>query len=346
MLDRISTLRTLSVTASPLRIAETAAVPSTPDSPRPVRTTIFGALIGLMLGLGLIFARDSLDRRLRDSDEIQDVLGLPIVGVVRVEALGRAAYVANGRGPMDDQDVESFRVLRTNIAFLDVDRPIKTILVTSPLPAEGKSTVAASLAAAHAASGKRTMLVECDLRRPSLPTRLSLGRDPGLTDYLAGQASAADIVQVVMLREAAMSGDGGNGSRPLSETEAGRMGVITAGSQSMRPAELLGSVRFRAFLDEVKAAYDVVVIDTAPLLFVSDTLELVPLVDSIVMCVRAEQTTRDQGRAGREAISRLKGHVTGIVVTGLKPGRGHDYGYYAYAYYGDKDDKDDKDDKP
>jgi len=333
LLDRIATLRTLSTTASPARIAEAASVPSAPSSPKPVRSTVIGALIGLLFAVSVAFVRDSLDRRLRDHDEIQQTLDLPIVGSVRVEALGNAAYVPNGRGPMSDQDVESFRILRTNIEFLDVDRPIKSILVTSPLPQEGKSTVAASLAAANAASGRRTLLVECDLRRPCLSERLPVRRDPGLSDYLAGLAGPAEIVQVVALSEAGIPVASGNGrSAAPPEAEAGRLAVIAAGSRSVRPAELLGSQRFRTFLEEVSASYDSVVVDTPPLLSVSDTLEIVPLVDSVLLCVRADQTTRDQARAARDALAHLPQRTTALVVTGLKPGRESDYGYYSYAY--------------
>jgi capsular exopolysaccharide synthesis family protein len=336
LLERISTLRTLSLNATPARLAESASVPQSPASPKPIRNTILGAMFGLLLGIGYAFVRDSLDRRLRDSAQIQETLDLPVVGMVRVNALGNAAYVANGLGPMTDQDIESFRILRTNLEFLDVDRPIKSVLVTSPLPEEGKSTVAASLAAANAASGKRTLLVECDLRRPSLPQRLSINRSPGLSDYLAGQATAPEILQVVTLSQSEPTSNGNAGSAANGETAAGKLVVIAAGSHSIRPAELLGSQRFRDFLKQVVAAYDTVVLDTPPLLSVSDTLEIVPLVDSVLLCIRADQTTRDQARAVKDALAHLPERTTGIVVTGLKPGREHDYGYYSYAYYGEK----------
>ncbi len=337
LLERISTLRSLSTTATPARLAEAAAVPSAPSSPKPIRSTIFGGLIGLMLGIGIAFVRQSLDRSLRDAGEIQETLGLPVVGNVRVEALGMAAYVPNGRGPMDDQDVESFRILRTNLEFLDVDRPIKSILVTSPLPEEGKSSVAASLAAASAAAGKRTVLIECDMRRPCLSERLQVNRGPGLSDYLAGQAEPGDIVQVVTLTETgAVPGAGDGDDVAAVPVEAGRLAVIAAGSQSVRPAELLGSQRFRIFLEEITAAYDTVVIDTPPLLSVSDTLEIVPLADSVLLCIRADQTTRDQARAVKDALAHLPERTTAIVVTGLKPGREQDYGYYSHAYYGER----------
>lgn len=331
LLDRIATLRTLSASATPARVAEEASVPESPASPKPIRSTVFGGLIGLMLACGLAFVRDSLDRRLRDSSEIQKELDLPVVGSVRLEALGNAAYVANGLGPMTDQDIESFRILRTNIEFLDVDNPMKTIIVTSPLPEEGKSTVAASLAAANAAAGKRTLLVECDLRRPVFSDRLSIRATPGLSEYLSGQAGPEDIVQVVTLAEAGPDREANNGGAAPSSV-AGQLAVIAAGSQSLRPAELIGSNRFRTFLEDVTKAYEVIIIDTPPLLAVADTLEILPLVDAVLICIRADQTTRDQARAVKTALDRLPDRTAGLVVTGLKPGREADYGYYSYSY--------------
>lgn len=339
LLDRIATLRTLSLNATPARLADSASVPASAVSPKPLRSAALGGLLGLLLGVAGAFGRNAFDRRLRDSSQIKETLGLPVVGMVRIEALGNAAYVPNGRGPMTDQDVESFRILRTNLEFLDVDNPIRSIAVTSALPEEGKSTVAASLAAASAAAGTRTLLVECDLRRPSLPQRLAVNRSPGLSDYLAGRASAAEILQIVTLADAGELPErpGGDGDRDDADAAhpAGKLVVIAAGSQSIRPAELLGSQRFRAFLEQVVAAYEVVVVDTPPLLSVSDTLKIVPLVDSVLLCVRADQTTRDEARAVKDALAHLPERTTAIVVTGLKPGREQDYGYYSHAYYGE-----------
>ncbi len=338
LLGRYATLQTLAGNARPASLAQSATVPAGPSSPRPIRSTGFGALIGLILGLGLAFVRDTLDRRLRDSGEIQEMLSLPVVGRVRAEAMGNAAYVGNGGGQMTDQDIESFRVLRANIEVLDLDGPPKSILVTSPLPQEGKSTVAASLAAANAAAGKRTLLLECDLRRPCLSDRMSIDRSPGLSDYLAGQATPAEVLQVVALSDAAVpngNGAGGAGVPLSADTETGQLVAISAGTRSARPAELLASERFRTFLQEITAAYDTVVIDTSPLLSASDALELVPLADCVLLCIRSDQTTSDQARAVKEVLERQPGRTTGVVVTGMKRAREHDYGYYSGSYYGE-----------
>lgn len=330
--DRIAGLRTLGVNATPARVADRAVVPDSPASPQPLRNSVFGLFIGLLLGVLIAFVRDSLDRRLRDSQEIQDELNLPILGSIRHEALGHTAYIANGTGPMTDQDVESFRILRTNVEFLDLDNPPRSIVVTSPLPEEGKSTVACSLALSFAATGRPTLLVECDLRRPCLAERLGIQAQPGLSEYLSGQATMKDIAQVVKLPEGARPA---GAPQPSDDTRRGDLVVITAGAQSGRPAELIGSQRFRTFLEEVSGGYEMVVIDTPPVLAVADTLEILPLTDVALVCIRADQTTREQARAFKDALGHLPDGTTGLVITGLKPGREADYGYYSNTYASD-----------
>ncbi len=327
--DRIATLRTLSVNATPSRVAERAAVPEAPASPKPLRDTVFGMVVGFLLGVLIAFVRDSLDRRLRDSQEIQDEFDLPVLGFIRNNALGHAGAVANGSGPMTEQDVESFRILRTNLEFLDVDRPPRSIVVTSPLPGEGKSTVAASVALSFAAAGRRTLLVECDLRRPCLAKRLPVDSEPGLSDYLSGRVDPEAILQVVSRPEDTGLADGEGGRQVNGRAD---LVVITAGASTDHPAELLGSDRFRTFIEEVSGAYEIVVVDTPPVLSVADTLEILPLVEGVLVCIRADQTTRDQARAFKEALGRLPARSAGLVITGLKPGRESDYGYYSYAY--------------
>jgi capsular exopolysaccharide synthesis family protein len=314
-------LDTLGHFVAPAKVVSTAVPAAGPVSPRPVRDTLLGLILGLTLGVLAAFLRDALDRRLRSASEIRDELKMPLLGHIRRDVLARTLVTENGRKRLTEADLEGFRVLRTNLDFLDVDAPIKTVLVTSPLPAEGKSTVATSLASAYVLAGKRTLLVECDLRRPTLAKRLGCEPGPGLSDYLVGQATPAEVVQKVPLTPDAENGAG-----------APTLVAITAGSLTPRPAELLASKRFGAFLEQVRDAYDVVVLDCTPLLSVGDALQIVPRVDGVVLCVRAEQTTREQARAARQALEHFPDRPIGVVVTGVKPGHELDYGYYSYAY--------------
>ena len=318
----------LSKVASPATVRRTADPPGSPYSPKPVRNTLLGLLIGLTLGLVGAFLRDSLDRRFKTSHEITDELHLPLIGHVPEDALGRTLIEGGGRQSLPESALESFRILRTNIDFLNVDSPPKLVVVTSALPEEGKSTVVAGLAAAYALAGKRTLIVECDLRRPTLAGRLQIKSSPGLTDYLAGHATPQEVLQTI-----APPSTGTNGNQAAEGATAVPLVALVAGSPAPQPAELLRSQRCSAFFAQVREAYDIVLVDTPPVLAVADTLELLPGADAVVVCVRASKTTRDQARAARAAMSHLPERPAGIVVTGLRAREeAYSYGYYSYGY--------------
>ena len=322
--DQIVQLETVKRIAQPVRVAERAQVPTAAVSPKPLRSTFLGALLGLAIGLLAAFARDSLDRRLRGTRDVYDELGVPILAKVPERAMGKAGFVDNGVPPNADVDLEAFRMLRTNLEFLGDERRLRSIVVTSGLPEEGKSTVAAGLASAAAVAGRRTLLIECDMRRPSLADRLGIRRSPGLSEYLQGKATPQEVLQPVSTSPA----PGRNGSTP--DKELGLV-AIAAGGHTPRSAELLGSERFRDLLAHVSEVYDLVVIDTSPLLSVVDALELVPQVDGVIVCARLSRTTRDQAKAVRAALDRLPPRAMGAVVTGIRPGDEEGYEYY-YAY--------------
>jgi polysaccharide biosynthesis transport protein len=329
---QIAQLQTVRELVRPVEVARPAETPTEPSSPRTRRNTVLGAIVGLAFGLLAAFLRDSLDRRLRKTDEVQTELRLPVIGRVPDDALGEAGF-ANGGGEDAEGHLEAFRVLRANLEFLQADNPLRTVLVTSGAPEEGKSTVAMALAGAAALAGKRTLLVECDLRRPCFADRLGLDPEPGLTDYLVGQAEPADVLQVVkLISSATVNGDQKATSAKGAEDQANLV-CITAGSAAPLPAELLGSDRFSSFLSKVSTAYDLVVLDTSPILSVVDALEVVPQVDGLVVCVRLARTTREEARATREALAHVPGRPTGVVVTGVRPDDESYYGYH-YGTYG------------
>ncbi len=310
-------LQSLAAVADPVQIVRSAEVPSTPISPRPVRDGIIAGILGLLVGVGLAFLRESLDRRFNDSHGVQRELGLPLVGQVRNETLGMVGWSSNGRSGVDDEDLEAFRILRTNVDFLAAGEEPRVVAVTSALPEEGKSTVAALYAYANAVAGRRTLLIECDFRRPVMADRLALSSAPGLGDYLTGEANPSDILSSVAVE----------GPQAVSA-----LPVIRAGEAVLQPAEMIGSTAFREFLGQVSRAYELVVIDSAPLLPVGDTLELLPQVDVVLFCVRLNQTTRDEADAATAALQHLPAKPTGIVVTGVQRGGDDDYyGYYSYS---------------
>jgi capsular exopolysaccharide synthesis family protein len=315
-------LKTLAAVADPVQVFRPAAVPGSPTTPKPLRDGIIAGLLGLLIGIGAAFLRHSLDRRLGDSHQVQREVGLPLVGYVRDEALGVVGWSRNGSG-VTEEELEAFRILRTNVDFLAKDEQLRSVAVTSALPQEGKSTVATWYAYVNAVAGRRTALIECDFRRPVLAQRFDLPRSPGLSDYLAGDSEAKDVLRSVAV----------DGPRAVDV-----LPVIPAGENRFQPAEMIGSARFREFLEQVKEAYDLVVLDSAPLLPVGDTLELLPQVEGVLLCVRLNQTTREQAIAARAALEHLPPRPTGLVVTGMKSGSEDDYyGYYSYTASGSPD---------
>lgn len=325
-------LQTLSRFAQTAQLAQPAQEPTTPVSPKTLRSVLIGLALGLLLAIVVAFFRDSLDRRLRTPRDIEASFEFPTLGYVRAQGMGRIAQPASTREPATSVDVEAFRILRRNLQFLDVASPPRSVLVTSAIPEAGKTTVAGSLAFALASAGLRTLLVDCDLHRPSLDARLGIQQSPGIADFLAGEATPQQILRPIQLdgaltrNGASANGTASNGHRPL-------LVAIPAGSARSNSAELLSSPRFEDFLRQVAEIYDAVVIDSSPLLPVADTLEILPHVDAVVVCARESRTTREEAHAVNTVLARFPQLPAGLVVTGIKPSRGDDPAYaYSYSY--------------
>jgi succinoglycan biosynthesis transport protein ExoP len=307
-------LRARGAVADPVEIVKPASVPASPASPKPVRDTVIALFLGLMLGIAAAFLRENLDRRATDAHEVQKRLAIPLVGYVRKDSLGMVGMSKNGSGLVSEADLEAFRILRKNVDFLGRDEELQVVAVTSPLPEEGKSTVAAWYAYASGLVGKRTILVECDFRRPVIASRLGFEPVPGLSEYLAGESEPKEVLRTIEVQ--------GRGAENLP--------VIPAGSTVLQPTEMLASKRFQDFLSQLRKVYDLVVIDCAPLLPVGDTLEVLPQVDGTLLCVRLKQTTLDQAAAAKQVMEHLPEKPTGLVITGLTKGSDNDYyGYYS-----------------
>jgi Mrp family chromosome partitioning ATPase/capsular polysaccharide biosynthesis protein len=320
-------LQNLAAVATPLSVTTSANVPGSPSSPKTVLYTVAALLFGLLLGVAVATARDAFDRRLRHSRDVTQALAHPVVGHIRPEALGHTVTNSrSGAGPIEEADVEAFRILRQNMSYLGPPESGSTVLVTSAVGGEGKSTVAACLAAATAEAGRRTLLVECDLRKPVLARRLGIREAPGLTDYLTGNSEPHEILQPVPGIVERVNGNGP--ALGVSSDGIPNLVCITAGTTAFHPAELLASERFQSFVAEVSAVYDTVILDTAPLLPVADTLAIVPSASTLIVCVRLEQTTRDQARAAQAALDRLPQRPVGLVLTDVREGDGHYYGTY------------------
>jgi len=332
--ERFNRLQALKQIVRPVEIITNASAPSSPISPKPIRNSILGLLGGLFLGVVLAFARDAIDTRLKAPREMEDYFGLPRLGQMSEFAFARGINPSNGSKPMSPVDIEAARIIRTNLDHLSSEHDMRSVAITSSLPEEGKSTVAVALASVSAMAGKLTLLIECDLRQPVIAERLGLDPGPGLSDVLLGQAQPRDALQVVEIDPT----QGGNGSRKRerkgsSSKSAGASAplvTLTAGSAVPNPAELLASESFADMMDKVTKGYEVVILDTSPLLSVVDTRELLPVVDGVIVCARSYQTTRDQARAACEALDHFPVFIAGLVVTGV---RHSDDDYYTYYHH-------------
>ncbi len=206
--------------------------------------------------------------------------------------------------------VEAFRTLRANIRFVGVDHPIQTLLVTSSAPTEGKSSVSANLAVAYAMSGKQVLIIDADLRRPSLHKFYKCSNSFGLTHVLLGQRTIADSIQ---------------------QTQIEGLSFLASGPLPPNPAELLGSSRMDEAMGQIKPNYDFIIIDTPPVLAVSDALLLAPKADGTVLVVASMGTKREAAKAAVAALSKSKARIVGTVLNNFQLDQPSYYYYYYYT---------------
>ncbi len=323
--DRAQSLGTLAeLRNGNVQIAQPATVPTSPSSPQVSRNTILGAFLGLLLGLGVAFLLERLDRRIREPKDLEAIYGLPLLGVVpESAALSRSAKSKRGAGEaLPAGEAEAFHLIRAHLRYFNVDRELRTLLVASAAPGDGKTTVARHLAAAAARMGARVLLLEADLRRPTVAQQLDVLSGPGVSDVLIGTLSLSEATQTVDLDPT--SGDGGGG-RTLD--------VLVAGAAlPPNPGELIESHAMEALLEQAKAKYDLVVIDTPPLTAVSDAFPLLRKVDGVIIVGRVGRNRRDIAQRLHETLTGAGAPLLGVVANGLKSSRRGGYGSYGYAY--------------
>ncbi|MFE2737136.1 polysaccharide biosynthesis tyrosine autokinase [Streptomyces sp. NPDC059349] len=303
--------RRAAVGSSPvsLGITQEAVAPAGPVSPRPLLNLAAGVLGGLLLGAGIVALRETLDTTLKTSEALGEFTTLP--------GLGTIPYDKNvPRQPLVSADAhspraEAFRKLRTNLQFSQVDEPPRIIAVTSSVPGEGKTNTAVNLALSLAEAGLSTCLVDGDLRRPCVASTFGLVQDAGLTTVLIGQARIEDVMQQA----------------------GGRLSVLASGAVPPNPTELLASARMEEVLRELADTHDIVIVDTAPLLPVADTVGLASFTQGALLVVRAAKTSREQVRTAADSLDRVNVRVLGTVFNMAPVPRGNRYG--TYGSYGE-----------
>ena len=304
--QRLARLRTLRTAQSQnLQVLEPATPPASFSSPKPKRNAILAFVAALLIGAGLVSFAERLDRRIREPRQLEELTGAPL--------LARIPPTAFPGGPPDPQVPIVFQALRDSLTYFNVDRTLTSLAVISPLKGEGKTTAATHLAVSFARAGKRVILVDADLRSPQAGARVGFERAPGLSDVLMGTDAEEALREV--------------------EGMDGRMRVLPGGSPTPNPSELLGSVRMSEALAGLSEICDLLIIDTPPVLVVSDAFPLLGQVSGIVALARLGQTPRDAVSRMVEVALTAGGRVLGIVATGgtLREDFGGGYGY-GYGY--------------
>lgn len=288
-------------------VVQPATLPTSPVAPRPKVNLALGLLLGLALGVGVALLRETLDSSIKNSEDLQKLTGSSALGIIAFDSQAQRSPLVSqldsrtGRG-------EAFRTLRTNLRFVDIDNPPRTVVITSSVAGEGKSTTSCNLAITLASAGVRVILVEGDLRRPRVADYMGLEGAVGLTDVLIGRAALDDVLQ------------------PWGSS---KLAVLTSGALPPNPSELLSSSQMSDLLAQLVTRADVVLIDAPPLLPVTDAVILGRECDGAILIVRQGKTTKEQVTRAMDALSSVGARVLGTVLNMAPAGgqRGYGYGY-------------------
>ncbi len=288
---------------------EEASPPSRPIRPQTTTNVAIAGLVGFLLGAGIVFLIEAFDDTLKGPDDVNRHLGLPVLALIaRHEKDIRLITASQPRSPIS----EAYRSLRTNLQFASVDHPLTTLLVTSPSPGEGKSSVAANLGIVMAQSGKRVVLVDADLRRPNLHKILDLNNRKGISTL---------IVQPKL-----------NLDGSLLQTAVSNLWMLPAGDVPPNPSELLGSAKMFEIINRVGDHADVVILDSPPVMAVTDSVVLAPRVDGVILVLKPGSTNLGAARQSVEQLRRVGAKLLGVVLNEVDVHRSR-YRYYRYKGY-------------
>jgi len=294
-----------------MTVIQPATAPYDAVAPRPLLNAVLAAVVAFLIVSATLFIVEYLDDAIKDADQVEEVIGLPtLASIERMSggneraAIYRLATLLYPRSAA----AEAYRGLRTNIEFAAVDKPIRTLLVTSAMPSEGKTVTAANLAVVFAQGGRRVLLIDADLRKPGAHELFALSNDEGLTDLLRRDGiSLAAVAQ---------------------PTEQKNLDVLTTGRHPASPAELLGSLRMKSLVPTLMQGYDLVIFDSPPLAAFADSAVLSSFLDAAILVVQAKRGRRAQIRAAREALAKANAHLIGVVLNRLPHKASSEYGRY------------------
>jgi polysaccharide biosynthesis transport protein len=309
------------------RIINAARVPTSPSEPNIPRNLAFALVLGVISGVGLAFLLENLDNTVRTPEQAQAISGLPSLGMIPLGSksanhgsTGKRLALTASKEVVEtvtqvrpqSQMAESYRALRTSLLLSNLGAPPKVIMVTSARPQEGKTTTSINTAIVLAQKGVRVLLVDADLRRPSIHKTLGMGPRSGLSNVLTGSATVQQTIT----------------TSPILPN----LFIMPAGTPPPNPAELLASSNMRDLIVELRELYDHIVIDTPPTLSVTDAVVLSPRADATILVIRSGQTTKQALRRSRDILMQVNAHVAGVLLNAVDL-TSPDY-YYYYEYQG------------
>lgn len=296
---------------SPVKVSvvQPAQLPTVPTSPRPLLNLALGLLVGLAVGAGAAVLRETLDTSVKNPEQAVELVGAPMLGAISFDSDASKSPLIVQVSPGSPR-AEAFRQMRTNLQFVDIDHQLRSVVLTSSLPGEGKSTTACNLALSLAQAGVRVVLVEGDLRRPRVADYLGLEGAVGLTSVLLGRVALEDALQ------------------PWGD---GTMQVLASGPLPPNPSELLGSAGMEELLRRLESEVDIVLIDAPPLLPVTDAAVLGAMTSGVLMIVASNRTRREQVKRAAETVQAVGATMLGAVLN-MVPTKGPDAYAYGYGY--------------
>ena len=305
-----------------ISIVDLAEVPKGPFSPNRRQDISTGTMMGLLLGLCLAFVLEYLDSTVKTAEDIEMYVRLPFLGYVpsaRREAKKEEEIDLLSHKMLRSRITEAYRSIRTSIIFSSPqDKPLKTILVTSTSPQEGKTTISINLGIIFAHANEKTIIVEADLRKPRIATSFQMANKEGLSSFLAGTASLDNVIK---------------------NTFIPNLSVITSGPKPPNPTELLISTKSAQLLEELKTRFDRIIIDSPPVISVADTVILANKVDGVIDVIRASFLNIDVILRGRQRLSEAKSRILGVILNNVDVKREDSYYYYHYYYSEEKEKK-------
>jgi Mrp family chromosome partitioning ATPase/capsular polysaccharide biosynthesis protein len=315
-----------------------ASAPGRPASPRPKRDALFAFILSLVLAVAMAFGLERFDRTLRRLEDVEPIYGMPLLSAVP-HVRHVASVLDDGAQVVPQHALEAMRTLRVNLELGSIDRDLELLMVISAKPAEGKSTMVRNLALSFAEAGRRVAVVECDLRRPTLAGIFHLSEGPGLTDVLIGsvelEKALAEVPIASRLQPLALTyGRAGHDSVAASGSpEHGSVRVLRAGSTVPNAPAVLASEQIQRLLGELRESHDLVLVDSPPLLNVSDAVPILAIADAAIVVARMGKSSRDAGRQLRKALDRLpNAHVIGVVANDMRDDELAGGYYYASPY--------------